>query len=116
MRRNLILIFGVIVGILLVVNSSKRLLTFRTTSQKIQDAEKRLEHLREENARLQEQREYTQSEEFREREIRDKLGLAKEGEAVVILPKENDENSKLETRSSKQRPNYQKWWNLFFGG
>lgn len=115
MRRNLLLIFGVIVGILLVINSAKRLLTFRTTSEKVQEAENRLLALREESTKLKEQREYTQSEEFREREIRDKLGLAKEGEAVVILPKEHDGDQLPETRK-KQRPNYKKWWELFFGG
>ena len=116
MRRNLFLVLAIIVGIILVVNSIKKLLTFRTTTQKVAEAQNRLEALREENKKLKEQLEYTKSEEFREREIRDKLGLVKEGEAIVVLPKENDENSKLETRNSKPRPNWQKWWNLFFGG
>ena len=116
MRRNLFLVLAIIVGIILVVNSIKKLLTFRTTTQKVAEAQMRLEALREENKKLKEQLEYTKSEEFREREIRDKLGLVKEGEAMVVLPKENDENSKLETRNSKPRPNWQKWWNLFFGG
>ncbi|MBI3282911.1 septum formation initiator family protein [Candidatus Curtissbacteria bacterium] len=122
-RRNLLLVLGIIAGVLLVISSTKRLFTFRTTTQKVQEAQVRLEALQEENKRLQGEREFTKSEEFREREIRDKLGLAKEGEAVVILPKENDENSKSvfrrkrdSTRNSKPRPNWQKWWDLFFGG
>src|SRR3990167_9091456 len=125
MRRNLFLVLAIIVGIILVVNSIKKLLTFRTTTQKVAEAQNRLEALREENKKLKEQLEYTKSEEFREREIRDKLGLVKEGEAIVVLPKENDENSKLETRrsgpaglqarmgNSTPRPNWQQWWTLF---
>lgn len=116
MRRNLLLIFGVIVGILLVVNSAKRLLTFRTTTEKVQEAENRLEQLKEENKKLQEQREYTKSDEFREKEIRDKLGLAKEGEAVVVLPKDDSRESKENSKKPSGVPNYKKWWNLFFGG
>lgn len=113
-RRNLLLVLGILVGILLVVSSTKRLFTFRTTTQKVEEAQARLEALREENKKLKEQKEYTKSDEFREREIRDKLGLAKEGEAVVVIP--NNERDQQQEKSNKQEtPNYIKWWSLFFG-
>lgn len=127
MKRNLLLVLVVIVGIMIIFNSTKRLLVFKTTAQKIEEAESKLEQVKEENQRLKEQLEYTKSEEFREKEVRDKLGLAKEGEAVVLLPKEDGDqlqdtgikSSKpnyIRCRSCNFLQNYKKWWDLFFGG
>lgn len=108
--------FGIIVAILLFVNGAKRLLTFRTTNQKVQEAELRLQKLKEENEKLKGQLEFTKTEEFKEAQIRDKLGLAKEGEVVVVLPKEEDSLQTTDYRLQTNDPNYKKWWNLFFGG
>jgi hypothetical protein len=52
---------------------------------------------------------------FVEEEARNKLFLAKPGEGIVIIP-----TDVLSTTSSKtkkaldSRPNWQKWWELFF--
>ena len=113
MKRNLLLILGVFVAILLIVNGAKRLLAFRTTSQKVEEAQMRLDALKKEKEVLKMQAEYTKSQDFKEKEIRDKLGLAKEGETVVILPKDVGELS-TDAISAEQLPNYVKWWNLFF--
>ena len=122
MKRNFLLFVAVLVGIILVVNSLRRLVSFRSTAQQVKDAEKRLETLNKENESLKRELEYKKSNDFTESEIRNKLGLTKEGETVVILPK--DENPESEARSPRQRggqakselPNWQKWWDLFFGG
>ena len=114
MKRNLFLLAFVLVSVLLIVNSTKRLLTFRTTAQKVNEAQARLEKLRAQNEQLKRELEYKKSQEFAEAEIRNKLGLAKEGEAVVIIPG-NDESQKSEVRSGKWEPNWKKWQKLFFG-
>jgi cell division protein FtsB len=114
MKRNILLVLGLIVGLLLIVNSTKRLLTFRTTAQKVADAEARLEKTRTENKALKEELEYKESQEFREKEIRDKLGLAREGEAVVVLPKGEGGGQAAEGKPGKR--NWEKWRDLFFGG
>ncbi|OGD83338.1 hypothetical protein A2165_04325, partial [Candidatus Curtissbacteria bacterium RBG_13_40_7] len=90
MKRNFLLFLGVLVSILLVVNSTKRILTFRATSQKVAEAENQLEQLRQENDALKKDLEYKKGDEFAEEEIRNKLGLVKEGESVVIIPKEDE--------------------------
>ncbi len=108
----LLLVF--LVSILLVVNSTKRLISFKTTSQKVAEAEAQLEQLKSDNEALMQELEYKKSNEFLEAEIRDKLGLAREGEAIVVLPKKDDERLKTnDERHNKQ--NWQKWWELFFG-
>lgn len=114
MRRNLLLFLAVIIGIILVVNYSKRILSLRTTSQKVAEADAQLEKLKSENEALKRELEYKKSEKFAEEEIRNKLGLVKEGETIVILPGEKEEPES--SLSQKQHiSNWQKWKNLFFG-
>ena len=115
MKRNLLLFLAVLVGIIFIVNSTKRILTFRDTSKSVEDAQKQLDRLREENKILENELEYKKTDEFAEKEIRDKLGLAREGETIVVLPKE-DNNGQQETSVTKSQKNWQKWWELFFGG
>ena len=77
MTRNLILFMAMLIGVILAVNSAKRIHSFAQTSQKVQEAEDRLETLRKENETLKNELKYKESAEFSEKEIRDKLGLAK---------------------------------------
>ena len=66
-----------------------------------------------ENKRLKERLEYVKSEEFVEREARERLGLGKPGEVVVILPTP----SKIQDSKSgiQDKPNWEKWWELYIG-
>jgi len=90
---------------------------FRSTSQKIDDLEARLEKLHQENRDLKQDLEYKKSDEFAEAEIRNKLGLAKEGEKVFVVPKKDDKGlTTNDERTEDQEQNWKKWWNLFFGG
>ena len=112
MKRNLLLILAIIFAVFLVVNSVRRIVTFKGTSEKVSKAGDKLESLRSENEQLKQELAYKKSEEFKEMEIRNKLGLVREGEALVIIPREDE---KPERDSEKQAPNWQKWRELFFG-
>ena len=114
MKRNFLLFLGILVSIILVVNSTKRILTFRATALKVSEAQTRLEQLRKENEAFKKELEYKKSDEYAEGEIRNKLGLVKEGETVVIIPKEDDQ--KVTTDNGQlTKPNWEKWRDLFFG-
>ncbi|MCR4325114.1 MAG: septum formation initiator family protein [Candidatus Curtissbacteria bacterium] len=115
MKRNLILIFAVLFMLILVFNGAKRLLALRTNSQEVTEAEVRLEELSRENENLQRELEYKKTERFAEEEIRNKLGLAKEGEVIVVLPKE-EEKKQINLQQGQNDPNWKKWWSLFFEG
>ncbi|MBI2327554.1 septum formation initiator family protein [Candidatus Curtissbacteria bacterium] len=115
MKRNLLLLGAVLISIILVVNSTKKIMMFRSTSQKIDDLEARLERLREENRQLKEELEYKKTDQFAEGEIRNKLGLVKEGEAVVIVPKADERETTNEESQGPKQSNWQKWWDMFFG-
>lgn len=94
-------------------------MSLNTTSQKVEESDARLEQLRKENEALKQELEYKKSQEYKEEEIRNKLGLAKEGETVVVVPGSEQGNEKLETGNNEDRgeelANWQKWWELFFG-
>ncbi len=103
--------------ILFSVSLYKNALNVRMVEKKISDKDKEVQKKRDEQSELQKKLEYTQSQEFMEKQLRDKLGLAKEGEIVVVLPppevlrkfapKHEDEVVKLPD------PNWKKWVDLF---
>jgi cell division protein FtsB len=90
-------------------------MSFRTTAKSVVEAQKQLEDLKRENEALKKDLRYKSSDKFAEEEIRNKLGMAKPGETVVILPK-GDSNLQLTANNQPpvDIPNWQKWWNLFF--
>lgn len=114
-RRNLILVVVLIIGIFLAYNSFKKIMTFRQNAKTVESAEARLARLRAENEILKKELEYKSSDEFAEAEIRNKLGLAKENETVLILPKEEDSEQSTFNSSLSTRPNWVKWRKVFFG-
>lgn len=115
MKRNLILVFAVIVLFLLGLNSFKRILSLEGTSKNVEKEEAQLETLRGENETLKQELEYKKSQRFAEQEIRNKLGLAKEGEEVIVVPKKDEQGGSQDVVNKKQVPNWKKWQRLFFG-
>ncbi len=115
MKRNLLLVLAILVIIVLAVNGVRRILNLRTTSQKVRESQEQLEKLKQENEALKRESEYKKSQEFAEAEIRNKLGLAKEGETVVVLPESDGEQSSVSSEQSTNIANYIKWWRFFFG-
>lgn len=86
--------------------------------KEIKEREMRVENLRTENERLKSTLTQTQSGEFVEKQIRDKLGLAKEGEIVLVMP-DAEILQKLapdlpKNEASLPLKNWEKWYRLFF--
>ena len=121
MKQNLVNIIGLIASIVIfliltssLIKSLKRIAEGRAL---VRRSEAKLEKIQKENERLEEQLKIIQSDEFVEKQLRNKLGLVKEGEIVVVLP-EADIVKKLspiipEEEEAKPRPNWQKWIDLF---
>ena len=79
-----------------------------------EEMKKRIEELRAKNEDLKKRLEYIESDEFVEKEAREKLNMAKEEETVVILP-EKLEIRDFESGSREENlPNWQQWLRLFF--
>ena len=69
--------------------------------------------LEKERAQLFEQKTYQKSRFFIEKEAREKLNLGYPGEAVIILPDEEELIRQVQDFQAKTPPNYQRWLNLF---
>lgn len=71
-----------------------------------------------ENTQLKKQLLQSKTDFFVEQEARNKLGLGKEGEVTILLPKSDPTpmkaNDEAEDREISQEPNWKKWWRLFF--
>jgi cell division protein FtsB len=79
--------YAIIVLVLLFLASLIRSLSRITKSKdRIGEARSRVEKLQKENEELKVKLDTSQSEAFIESQLRDKLGLAKEGEIVIVLP------------------------------
>jgi cell division protein FtsB len=51
---------------------------------------------------------------FIEKEAREKLGLVREGDTVVLLDKTQNAQIHTQKEGDSRLPNWKKWWNLFF--
>ncbi len=91
----------------------------------IHELENEANRINQENATLREKIEYFSSPNFQEREAKDKLGLKKIDEQVVIVKAPTDTENKSEHFSIPmigtgrtvefRSPNYVKWWRTIFG-
>jgi len=104
-----------LLGLYLIVSLSRNIFTLIKKGEEIKKQNLKLESLRQENIDLKTELEYVSSPEFIEKEARDKLGMAEEGEQVVVLPK-NVEEIVLPRQEEKpeELPNWKKWYRLFF--
>lgn len=86
------------------------------TNQEIKKLKIEIETLQVENQNLQNLIAYYQTQSFKEKEARRKLGLVKPGENVVIISKEPppSKTPAPSTTEEPQKPNYRLWWEFFF--
>lgn len=110
------------VGILLLIGLSTSLFRSYQKVAKIKslvEREKnRIEELKNQNEALEENLVRVKSEEFVEKQLRDKLGLAKAGEVILVLP-DAETLKKLAPKAGEEEenlpdPTWKKWMNLFF--
>lgn len=107
----------VLLVILFIFSLWRNLIKIRQAKQKVKEAERQVEELKKETDELARKLEIIKSEEYKEKEIRDKLGLSKEGERIIVLPDE-EILRKLAPRFEEEPetlpdPNWKKWARLF---
>lgn len=107
-----------IVSLFLIFSISRSIWGLLQKGKTLDEAKERVEELEKEQAKLLEMREVIESEEFVEREAREKLGLAKPGEVVVILPHDDILRKfapKVEEEEFVQeQPIWKRWVRMFF--
>ncbi len=108
----------IIFFVLLTLSLARNVVRILKAGQKVEEAEGRVEKLKGENEELKKRLETVGSEEYIEKQLRDNLGLAKEGEEVIVLPDEETLRA-LAPRSQDEKEvlpdaNWKKWMKLFF--
>ena len=101
----------------LLISTIKNIGRVRNINITVQKEKDKVEKMKQENAQLEAQIAQTQGSAFIEKQIRDKLGLAKAGEAVVVLP-DAEILRKLAPQMPVEEntlpdPNWKKWLKLF---
>ena len=80
----------------------------------VSEREQELKRIQAENERLKTNLREVQTPGFVERQAREKLGMVKEGETLVIMPNDKLQMTNGEEEKEKSTPNWEKWWGLFF--
>ena len=104
---------GLIVVLVFLMLLSGRIIFQKHDVQKeIARLEEKANEIEKKNTELSGLINYLNTDEYKERQAREKLNLKKEGEFVVALPKGSDDQNT--TDGTQQQSNPQKWFNYFF--
>ena len=115
MFKKISISLGIFIILILCLNIIGQILSTLKSGERIDLATEKLHQLEVENKDLKNKLEEVKSSDFIEAEARNKLGLAKEGEIIVIIPDETIDLILGKKRAEKPRlPNYLGWWKLFF--
>ncbi len=80
----------------------------------IQTLEQDISKLNTDNEKLQNLIDYLKTDEYAELAAKEKLGMKKQGEKVILITENDDQKIKSITISHKQKSNLQLWWKYFF--
>ena len=105
------LLAGMLILVMLI--TSKLLLQKREVDREIQNLQAESEQLQTNNRQLSELIKYLNTPEYADKEAREKLNLRKEGEYVVVLPKDVGEQI-AGANIQDQASNPKRWFNYFF--
>ena len=121
MRDKFIRLMRFLIGIicfLLVISLVRNVARTTQMQQTLAEAENSLKELQSKQSNLQQDLSIIESDFYLEKEARNKLGLVKDGEIVIVLPSE-DILRKLAHRGVEEaeyeqpHPNWRKWLELF---
>jgi cell division protein FtsB len=108
--------FGIIIISLFIINNlGHSIYGLWQKKTVIMKAEQELNQQTKENLELKTKLAVVKKPQFVEEEARNRLFLAKPGEGIVLIPSKALETKNVSRlTSSDVRPNWQKWWELFF--
>lgn len=121
LTHRLVRILALVIGGYIILQTSRNIISLWSARNRVVQAQKRLQEVQKQKEKLEQEISQVDSSAFVEREARDKLGLVKEGEVILVLPQDEvnklaqslrDESTKLD-QTSPELPNWQKWLKLF---
>ena len=116
-KKKILRLLVLALGLYLVVSLVQQIVSLWRAEEKIRIAQEKAKEARKENEQLVEELKYVQSDEFVEKEARDKLGMGKEGETIVVLPQDLIEKEVDQVRKEQQEPekipSWRQWKEVF---
>lgn len=96
----------------------KSIVNNRQADQDLLDQEAKLDEFKQEIKYLQNEINYYQTDSYKEKEAREKLGYKGVGENVIVLPIDTGEEKTPDAGLAEQEikvSNFRLWWQYFFG-
>jgi len=115
MSLKKIVFFGIILASIFIINSFiHSIYNLWQKNDLVVKAKQDLAQEQKENRELKKKLTEVQNPQFVEKEARNKLFLAKPGEGIIILPSDGQKQKTSDKKREDTRPNWQKWWDVFF--
>lgn len=109
--KKVIYIITVAILLLVINDISHSIYDIWQKKDYITQAQKELNIQKQENQRLKSALSYSQSQEFIEKQAREKLFMVKNGEQAILIEQGLE---KADVSKKEVDPNWRKWWRLFF--
>jgi len=121
---GLFFLAGLAVLVFIGISLGKETYRKRQIQNEIENLQTQIASLNRENGELNDLVSYLSTQEFQEKEAREKLNLQKSDEQMVILKKDLEQKQVEAAKNSGAQnlpaedhsPNWQKWWKFFFAG
>lgn len=114
MIRKIVVILAVILVLLIAYNLINQILVAFKSSDRLSAAAEKVYSLEAQNSELKKKLQEIKSPQFIEQQARDKLGLSRKGETVVIIPEQKLKEVLGVSQSAEIRfPNWQGWLKIF---
>ncbi|MBI2028622.1 MAG: septum formation initiator family protein [Candidatus Levybacteria bacterium] len=112
--KKIVFVITIIVCLIIINNLVRSIYSIWQKEDLAISAQKELDYQKELNIKLKSQLSYVQTQEFIEREARNKLFMTKPNESIVIVSKEEKESENPSDNKRENKPNWKKWLELFF--
>ena len=105
----------IVASVIIINNLARSIYSLWQKNHLVTDVRSEVEKEKKENDELKKKLAQVQKPEFVEEEARNKLFLAKPNDGIIVLS-EKDREATLPAKPKPQdtRPNWRKWWDLFF--
>lgn len=110
--KTLILLGIIVVLLLLIKNIVSSISSLQQNSRIVSDLKQQEQEELQKRDFLKQQLYFSNTQEFVETQAREKLGMVKPGEKIVIVPPRQAEQE--QSVEFDNTPNWKKWWNLLF--
>ncbi len=111
MKHNKLAWLIIAAGLFIAARQSLNIWKLWKSGEQVRIAQNQVKQAERENQQLRDRLAQIDNPEFIEKEARDKLGFAKEGETILVLPPVNQITQP--TSPSDDRPSWKQWWDLY---